>query len=81
MTNRIWSVVYLNANLVELELLVVAPSIPEAHQQATDWLYPLGQRGPIVSVTSHRAFGILMKGDDVTGEAVTALSALDRFES
>ena len=80
MTNRIWSVVFLNAELVELELLVVAPDIPEAHQQAVDWLYPFGQRGPIVSVTSHRAFGILMNDKDVTGEAVGALAALEKFE-
>jgi len=80
MTNRIWSVVFLSSDLIELEVLVVAQSIPEAHQQATDWLYPLGQRGPIVSVTSHRAFGILMNDKDVTGEAVGALAALEKFE-
>ena len=60
--NLIWSVVYLNSNLVEIELLVVAPDVPQAHKQATDWLYQFGHRNLIMSVSSHRAAGILMDG-------------------
>ena len=74
--NLIWGVVYLNSQAVELELLVVAPDIPAAHKQATDWLYQFRHRGLIVRIGNHRAAGILIEGKDVTGEALVALAGL-----